>query len=557
MGGGLNRGHMTLLHPATPTIVSIKYASSVVRVHLLCTCSALCSSCRPPLRWRAAPLAMSSFLRFPRRSHHDQLKNDQLTNDQHLTPVQSLRHAPSITDSVRHAPSISESVRERRLSALSFISEKLSHAPRLRWPRTSTLGVGDGGIGHTVDFPRAYSRESTPSPTGSLEDIQIPNGLGRRASESGLQPPDTPTQQNIFLTIPSVSDQRNRTQSAPCTAALRSVKRKSVPLLSDFVGARVDGPAMSRIPPELLTAVFSFATRRDVLSLARVSKVFSTAALRALYCHLDLRSFSPERADRCVSLLASNRDFASYVRHFACAALPPPDAVLIAVTFAIAFTNMHALESLTLPDYDARFLTHTSFRLKRLRIMSEFVPEDDWQSFWAWLAKQPELTSLSCPHLLQNASECSLPDPPPRTGNDDDDTDTLNEDTFTQSLRLPSDLLPRLAHFHGPASLAAAIVPSRPVVSVTLHVHTTLYDGLKPSAIMSALTRSRAGVARLGISVSLMQVDARTLERVFMSAGAELGSQLDTLAVEWVLDDEVCSMESYLSFPGTLMPVRA
>lgn len=474
---------------------------------------------------------MSSFLRFPRRGHHDHLKNDHLKNEQ-LTPVQSLRHAPSI----------SESVRERRLSALSFISEKLSHRPKLHWPRASALGVGDGGIGHTVGFPRTYSRESTPSPTGSLEDIQIPAGLGRRASASGVQPPDTPTQQSIFLAIPFASDQRNRTQSAPSTTALRSVKRKSVPLLSGIEGARTEEPAMSRIPLELLTAVFSFATRRDVLSLACVSKVFSAAALRALYCRLDLRPFSPECVDRCVSLLASNREFASYVRHFACATLPPPDAALIAVTFAIAFTNMHALESLTLPDYDARFLTHTCFRLKRLRIMSEFVPEEDWQSFWAWSAKQPELTSLSFPHLLQNASECSLPDPPPRTEEDenDDDTDTLHEDTFAQNLRLPSNLLPRLAHFHGPASLAATIVQGRPVVSVTLHVHTTLYDGLKPSAIMSALTRSRAGVTRLGISVSLMQVDARTLERVFMSAGAELGSQLDTLAVEWVLDDEVC-----------------
>ena len=474
---------------------------------------------------------MSSLFRFPRRSHHDHLK-DELKNE-HLAPVQSPRHAPSIT----------ESVRERRLSALSFISEKLSHKPKLRWPRTSTLGIGDGGIGHTVDFPRTYSRESTPSPTGSLEDIQIPAGLGRRASESGLQPPDTPTQENIFLATPSNSDQRNRTRSAPSTTTSRTVKRKSVPLLSEMDGIRTDEPAISRMPPELLASVFSFATRRDVLSLTHVSKGFSTAALRALYCRLDLRALSPERVDRCVSLLASNRDFASYVRDFACAALPPPDAALPAVTFAIAFTNMHALESLTLPDYDARFLMHTSFRLKRLRVMSEFASEDDWRSFWAWLAKQPELASLSFPHLLQNASECGLPDPPPRPAHDDvdddDDTDTLHEDTFAQSLRLPSNYLPRLAHFHGPASLAAAVVPGRPVVSVTLHVHTTLYDGLKPSAVMSALTRSRASVKRLGISVSLMQVDARTLERVFMSAGAELGSQLDTLAVEWVLDDEV------------------
>ena len=79
-----------------------------------------------------------------------------------------------------------------------------------------------------------------------------------------------------------------------------------------------------------------------------------------------------------------------------------------------------------------------------------------------------------------------------------------------------------------------------------MRTFTALYDGLQPSAVMSALTRSRAGVARLGISASLTQVDARTLERVFMSAGAALGSQLDTLAVDWVLDDEVRAADARL-----------
>ncbi|KAH9927655.1 uncharacterized protein B0H18DRAFT_1003044 [Fomitopsis serialis] len=430
---------------------------------------------------------MSSLLRFPRRNHHDHLKGD------HLSPLQS----PS-------AASFTESVRERRLSALSFISERFAHKPRFRWPRTSGLS---GGIGHTVDFPRTYSRESTPSPTGSLEDIQIPVGLGRRASESELQPPDTPQAEDGFLIVPG-NDQRNRTHSAPSSSVSRSVKRKS-----------------------LLTVVFSFATRRDALSLTRVSR----------------------RVDRCISQLASNRTFASYVHHFACTSLPAPGAALSAVSFAIAFTNMHALESLTIPDYDACFLTHTSFRLKRLRIMSEFTRPNDWKALWVWLAKQPELISLSFPHLLQNPADCSLPEAAPAdTAHQDTDAgaDTPFEDTLAPAApRLPAYLLPRLAHFHGPASLAAAVVPGRPVRSVTLHVHTTLYDGLKPSAIMSALTRSRTGVVRMGVSVSLTQVDARTLERVFMSAGAELGSQLEVLAVEWVLDDEVLYRQLSAALP--------
>ena len=88
--------------------------------------------------------------------------------------------------------------------------------------------------------------------------------------------------------------------------------------------AEAKRPALERISPELLSSVFSFASRADILALAQVSKAFSQPALRALYADLDLRTEDDERIERCIASLASRRPVASYVRSFACRALPPP-----------------------------------------------------------------------------------------------------------------------------------------------------------------------------------------------------------------------------------------
>ena len=74
------------------------------------------------------------------------------------------------------------------------------------------------------------------------------------------------------------------------------------------------------------------------------------------------------------------------------------DSVIASVAYSHDYTvldiaglrrRLPDLESLALPDFDPRVLTHAPFRLRRLRIMSEFAPDDDWRALWAWLQRQP------------------------------------------------------------------------------------------------------------------------------------------------------------------------
>ncbi|THH32650.1 hypothetical protein EUX98_g1519 [Antrodiella citrinella] len=110
----------------------------------------------------------------------------------------------------------------------------------------------------------------------------------------------------------------------------------------------------------------------------------------------------------------------------------------------------------------------------------------------------------------------------------------------TSELGIPSNVVPQLSHFHGPAPLVSVIVPDRAIQSLSITIHTTLYDGLRPSALMSFVTRSKTPVTSLSIIASgQKKVDARTLERVLMSVGAELGEFLQTLEIEWILEDEL------------------
>ena len=79
---------------------------------------------------------------------------------------------------------------------------------------------------------------------------------------------------------------------------------------------------------------------------------------------------------------------------------------------------------------------------------------------------------------------------------------------------------------------------------VQIPIQCTLYDGLRPSALMSALAAARETLRVLAIQPASTKIDQRTIERVVMAAGAELGECVETLEVHWVLDDEVrcCSL---------------
>ncbi|OSX62977.1 hypothetical protein POSPLADRAFT_1074311 [Postia placenta MAD-698-R-SB12] len=415
----------------------------------------------------------------------------------------------------------------KRLQTFSLLSAKFS--PLGKRPKSSSGLSMAAPVGHTVDFPRTFSRESTPSPTPSLEEIRMPLGLGRPASmmgdaEDAPQTPRTPTR-----------ERRRRSISLP-----NRVGSEQKQLGAKLGSTAEDSPVITRIPSELWQVVFSFASRSDVLALSRVSKAFLIPALRVLYRKIDMRIISPDHVEQCMSLFASKRSVATCVHEFASGTLPsskdsaPSFGI---VTYAIAFNNMDRLQSLVIPWFDAHIFRHTTFRLKSLTLLSQSISADEYRALMSWLADQTALVDISFPDLhldkpydldigaSEQSSQTELPDTP-------------TQSTTTRRL-WPAHLLPHLISFHGPASMAAVVVPGRPVSTAVIHVHSTLWEGLKPSAVMSGLTQSSACLTHLTIKSTSTHVDARTLERLFMSAGSELGGQLEVLDIEWVLGDEV------------------
>ncbi|RDX50706.1 hypothetical protein OH76DRAFT_1348565 [Lentinus brumalis] len=362
----------------------------------------------------------------------------------------------------------------------------------------------------------------------------MPTGLGRRASELGER-------EDFQEYVMTARSERKRSISMPA-AATQAARWRAANLVE------MRRPALERISPELLSFVFSFASRPDILSLAQVSQSFSRPALQALYANVDLRTDDDERIEQCIASLASRRPVASFVRNFACRELPPPEGgttSLSTVTFAIALTNMDQLQSLTLPHFDLRILCHTTFPLRHLTLLCKYITPEDFHALFNWLGRHSSLVSLSFPSLVlpslptSSLVDSGVPSRPhtPRTP----DTPSHDSDapSHASSSPFPSTLIPSLRRFDGPVSIAAALIPGRPVERVQLPIQHTLYDGLRPSALMSALATARDTLRTLIIKPASAKIDQRTLERVVMSAGAELGDFIETLQVHWVLDDEI------------------
>lgn len=406
------------------------------------------------------------------------------------------------------------------------------------------------------------NRSSISSGSPSVEEIRRPSGLGERADSMasarsvgtvGSIPevvvvgvgrelrPQSISQPNLpFLQNQTPLQSRPRGVSTT-TADTTSIIEYDSSDPQYFVNRVPPVPSRrTEFPAELLTAVCGFLSRHELTSVARASASFLVETRKLLYETLDLQNLPQERVHECLEVLVSKRDIASTVRHFASSWLPSyveNDSPLSFITFSLALHNMSRLTSLSLPRFDSNLLHHTNFSLERATFLSEVMSEPEQKLFSTWIASQGELVSLSLPSLTTeititpvirasvvhdggiNLGNLSFPTPP------------------AQNL-----VLPKLTRFDGPACLVPSLVPGRPVTEVVLHVQKTLYDGLKPSAMMASLAKSLAPITRLSIASS-SKVDARTLERLLMSAGADIGSSVRTLEVDWMLDDDVCPLQ--------------
>lgn len=480
----------------------------------------------------------------------------------------------------------SQSGFRQRLSSLSPFASSSKRAPNLNGPPpplpalpklpTSTP-LSEGINGYISKTSSSYSpsqqsrsvRSASPVQTVDIHPPLPTNAVPRRASAvayRGTSPspirevrsihreaylrPQVPIESSLSVSTPDL-----RSDGSPCWDQLSrsdATSELSLPPLLD----------LSLIPAELLNDIFAHSSRHDLACLARVCRSFITPAREGLYGELDLRTIREGyRVEKCVTLLASRRDIAGFVRTFACRSVPgmkggDPSNHLSTVTFAIALSNMAQLESLTLPRFSSHLLFHTSFQLEQFTMLSEDLTEDECRDLLNWLINQPSITSLSLPNLAMKSFMFYSG----RSGTNTPDTSHISSDGSSvyshqnslysqysqQDLSGPftflisPNLLPQLTHFYGPVSLATALIPGRPVQSVALHIYHSLHDILRPSTVVRALNRSDYQITRLSLVASPKhRVDVRTFERMLQSAGSEMGAFLESIEVEWVLEDEV------------------
>ncbi|EAU84572.1 hypothetical protein CC1G_00091 [Coprinopsis cinerea okayama7 len=222
---------------------------------------------------------------------------------------------------------------------------------------------------------------------------------------------------------------------------------------------------LSTLPFELLHAIAdSVDDRRDLVALARCCSILNAVANRVLYRHISLTANKNPLA--VANVLEQNPHLARHVRSFAIVVPPtfsPPTHAYSSLANALA--HMLNIESLKLtldPALSWVLPTAPNLAFPRLRDFTSLFPLDHNTS--AFLAKTPALLSLELNHDLTPASS-----PAP----------------------LPASSLPRLQSFAGSSQAAQAIVPGRPVSSISMH------SGDLTEFVLHSLAKSTAAVSFL------------------------------------------------------------
>ncbi|KAH9010500.1 hypothetical protein EDB83DRAFT_2680812 [Lactarius deliciosus] len=327
-----------------------------------------------------------------------------------------------------------------------------------------------------------FSQGRSPSPA----DIRPPSGLGRRASiiseldvactDSPVSP-TFPRMSEMFPSVPTyivppsarssfqTHPTRARTLSSPAflhspTDSAHAPPPPPPPQRIIVTSPQVFEPRTPRLarqqarqsPPIPLSFVMAHVPRSRLPVLARVSKRFSAAAQLALYRTLEL---SADDADACVARLAGARDDADVARLPACAR--PVFRTCAGLLAAAPGTLTHL--TLLYAFFDGFLAAPAPAHLTHLA-----------------------LHFIGVPPAAQD---------------------------------VPSAAVPRLAVLDSSPGLAAALAPGRPLRRVMLHIASTLYDGLRPAALVGAL----GGALKELRLVLAPDVDVRTRGRLLGALG--------------------------------------
>ncbi len=352
----------------------------------------------------------------------------------------------------------------------------------------------------------------------------------------------------------------------------------SVVALPSLVAAKA-GPCL---PEEVISLILSHLPRSAVASCATISKAFTPPTRYVLYGRVDIGSLPLTQLENLLAVLSSRSHLAELVTIFICnewpsffitdtksrsgVAIQHREALLTA-TFTLALERMSNLTSLTLPAFDASLVAHhTSFGLKSITFLNYTMTEAETKALFAWLDGQVNITALQFPNLVEIAGSSGKPlTVKTNIPNKDDIESELaislhnphfktfpskssaknrimsfyfpstesspssHTSSVMQSKQLFSSptLLPNLATLHATPDLVRllssplddASSSRRPLKSISLNINTTLYNGLRPAALMSSLR----GITHLGLVFSA-NVDRRSFEKVIGAAGASLGS---------------------------------
>lgn len=472
----------------------------------------------------------------------------------------------------RTRDSVDSRIRPRLSSALSQLFSKVKRIS-VEPPRR-VVSVG-------TPFPpwiAQYSTDSTTSPTPSFE-IRRPSGLGPRSGSfdsvsslgsichavvvdvghkrSGHYRRSSVSEPNLLHLLEGQSDTlqvpRQLTVFESQTPSTCGTPSDSVLTLSTPSYAFTHS-----VPPQIWEHVTRFVPREDLVALARVSSDALPHTRKAIYEDIDLESLLPDAMHMCIGSLASHPGLALLVRTFKSSIIPSfndRQGPLPSLSFTFALCNMKDLISLSLPRFDNDIFHYTTFRLQHLSLSCETMSVPEQVHFSSWLTAQHDMTSLSLPALTTEL-RCSPCVPVRRPSHPDSiDLGPLSFPTPpSHSLNVPD-----LRKFDGPLSLVQGLVPGRPVSEVVIRVNKTLYDGLKPSQLMGSIAKSTASIERLSIRSSpSTAIDARTMERLLMSAGAEFGSSVRHLEITWTTDDEVrTSLSLWECFICSISPLNS
>ncbi|KAF8803975.1 hypothetical protein BYT27DRAFT_6704063 [Phlegmacium glaucopus] len=452
---------------------------------------------------------------------------------------------------------------------------------------------------HTTVSSTSFSSSSGDS-VGSEDDIRRPSGLGRAVSimSNRSLPPSPFLPPSQYSSYASQDYQRTRALSSPNLLQSFNInkgkvkarpRRATLSLANDPLIEREITPPIpisSYLPKEVIVHTLSYLSRGTIASCSQVSRLFATAARYSLYNTLNFDSLSLLQMEQLVALLASRRDLTELVSTFICHNWPPffisdghcrggpstgyifqqKDALLTA-TFTLALDRMTNLTSLTLPAFDASFLSHhTAFGLTRLTFMNYTMSESDARALFSWLDGQTNIVSLRFINLedvsppIQNSDTvpCRNSNSNGRPGTAPPFLMPFSSALSPQSSPLSANfqqqfpsvispfsspnLLPNLVELHATPSILTSLMPSsaplctttpstplssylpfptlalRPLTTVSLNITTTLYTGLRPATLMSSLR----GISHLCLRFGRV-VDRRTFEKVVGAAGGVLG----------------------------------